>query len=147
MKLSHSLEDYLETILFLEEKNRVARVKDIAHRLGVQMPSVTGALKTLKQKGLVDYEKNSFITLTGAGLQEAQRVEKKHTILKKLLYEILGLEEEEAEEEACQMEHALSDTTARRLRGLVDYLYKNPADNLPSSREAWINLLEKKSIP
>ena len=58
-QLSTSLEDYLEAIIRLEKANRVARVKDIAGALNVQMPSVTGALKTLRDKGYVDYERNS----------------------------------------------------------------------------------------
>ena len=70
-ELSASIEDYLEAIGHLEKQNRVARVKDIAERLNVQMPSVTGALKVLRGKGLVNYERNSYITLTEDGLKVA----------------------------------------------------------------------------
>ncbi len=55
------MEDYLETILLLERANKVARVKEIAERMSVQMPSVTAALKALKTRGLVEYEKNSSL--------------------------------------------------------------------------------------
>ncbi len=81
IKLTPSLEDYLETILQLEKKNRVARVKDIAQELGVQMPSVTGALKNLRSKGMIEYEKNSFINLTPQGMDIAVKVYEKHKLI------------------------------------------------------------------
>ena len=77
-ELSSSIEDYLEAIGSLERENRVARVKDIAERLDVQMPSVTGALKVLRGKGLVNYERNSYITLTEEGLKIADSISLKH---------------------------------------------------------------------
>ena len=66
-ELSQSLEDYLETILELQKSNKVARVKDIAAKKGVQRGTVTGALKTLAGKHLINYEPYSFITLTPKG--------------------------------------------------------------------------------
>src|SRR6056297_2339471 len=109
MKLTRSMEDYLEAILLLEKQNQEARVKDIADHLGVRMPSVTGALKNLRAKGLIDYEKNSFITLTGIGLEKAEEVVEKHQTLFQFLHTILGLEAEDAEEEACRIEHSLGN--------------------------------------
>ncbi|PIE05043.1 MAG: iron (metal) dependent repressor, partial [Spirochaetales bacterium] len=105
--LTPSMEDYLEAILILEEKNRVARVKDIAEMLSVQMPSVTGALKSLKSRGLVNYEKNSFINLTPSGMETAQAIFYKHKILVEFFSKALGLEGKHAEEEACLIEHAI----------------------------------------
>ena len=81
-KLTPSLENYLEAILFIETRNRVARVKDIADHLKVQMSSVTVALKNLKGKGLVSYEKNSFIVLTEKGKVIAVNTQKKHDIIR-----------------------------------------------------------------
>jgi len=122
VKLTPSLEDYLEAILQLEEKNRVARVKDIAEKLSVQMPSVTGALKNLKSKGMIEYEKNSFINLTETGKELAEIVLKKHQILVQFMEEILLLDTEKAEEEACRIEHSIDQTTARRIKNLSRHL-------------------------
>ena len=122
LKLTPSLEDYLEAILQLEEKNRVARVKDIAEKLSVQMPSVTGALKNLKGKGLIDYEKNSFINLTEQGKEIAETILKKHHILVSFLEKGLLIEPGKAEEEACKIEHSIDLDTARRIKNISDYL-------------------------
>ena len=121
-KLTTSLEDYLEAILFLEEKNRVARVKDIAEYLSVQMPSVTGALKTLRVKELVEYERNSFINLTKEGLKIAKSIRKKHDILHGFLKNILLLSEDIADDEACKIEHAIDQSTAVRINNLTDFI-------------------------
>lgn len=125
LKLTPSLEDYLEAILQLEEKNRVARVKDIAELLSVQMPSVTGALKNLKGKGLIDYEKNSFINLTEQGKDIAETILKKHHILVKFLEESLLIERGKAEEEACRIEHSIDLDTARRIKNISTYLIES----------------------
>lgn len=128
IKLTPSLEDYLEAILQLEEKNRVARVKDIAEKLSVQMPSVTGALKNLKSKGMIEYEKNSYINLTDQGKVLAKAVLKKHTILLSFLEKTLFLGPEKAAEEACRIEHSIDQETAKRLENLNSYLSKNYSD-------------------
>ena len=128
IKLTPSLEDYLEAILQLEEKNRVARVKDIAEKLSVQMPSVTGALKNLKSKGMIEYEKNSFINLTDQGKVLAKAVLKKHTILLRFLEQTLFLAPEKAAVEACRIEHSIDQETAKRLENLSSYLTENFSD-------------------
>jgi len=115
------MEDYLETILILERKNRVARVKDIASMLNVQMPSVTGALKNLRDRGLIHYEKNSFINLTEEGMAKAERVKKKHFILLRFLESVLDERGDEAENEACSLEHHLSLNTALKIERLTEY--------------------------
>ncbi len=125
LKLTPSLEDYLEAILLLEEKNRVARVKDIAEKLSVQMPSVTGALKNLKGKGLIDYEKNSFINLTEQGKEIAETILKKHHILVSFLEEGLLIDHLKAEEEACRIEHSIDQDTARRIKNISRFLKNN----------------------
>ncbi|MDA3957008.1 metal-dependent transcriptional regulator [Oceanispirochaeta sp.] len=122
VKLTPSLEDYLEAILQLEKINRVARVKDIAEKLSVQMPSVTGALKNLKSKGMIEYEKNSFINLTARGKELAEIVLKKHNILVTFLEETLLLDTGKAEDEACRIEHSIDLDTAKRIKNLSSYL-------------------------
>lgn len=134
-KLTTSLEDYLEAILFLEEKNRVARVKDIAEYLSVQMPSVTGALKTLRSKGLVEYERNSFINLSKDGMKIAKSIRKKHDILKRFLRTVLLLDEDLAEDEACKIEHSIDQSTAMRIKKLTEYMSERIEKNDPDSAE------------
>jgi len=119
------MEDYLETILLLEKKNRVARVKDIAHELSVQMPAVTGALKNLRNRALVEYEKNSFINLTPKGLTLAREVFRRHEILVDFFKLGLGLEGDSAEQQACQIEHAINQDTAERFSKLTRWIKEN----------------------
>ncbi len=128
-KLTPSMEDYLETILLLEQKNRVARVKDIAGKLSVQMPSVTGALKSLKSRDLVEYEKNSFINLTPKGLKLAKAILQRHEILVEFFSLALGLEGEHAEEQACSVEHAIDQDTAGRFQNLTRWIKSNNKDS------------------
>ncbi len=141
--LSPSLEDYLEAILSLEEKNRVARVKDIADLLNVQMPSVTGALKNLKKKQLVNYQKNSYISLTEEGLEIAHSIQDKHSILTNFLETVLFVNHDKAEDIACKMEHALDPDTMQRLHNCTEYM-KSQFSNKAISRESWNSILSKR---
>ncbi|MFP4444337.1 MAG: metal-dependent transcriptional regulator [Spirochaetia bacterium] len=120
--LSGSLEDYLEAILILEKKNRVARVKDIAEFLNVNMSSVSGAVKNLKARGLINYKKNSYIVLTDTGSQQARFIFRKHSIILDFLENILLLPRDRAEQEACRMEHTIGKDTTQRLSRLCGYL-------------------------
>ena len=129
LELTPSMEDYLETILLLEQKNRVARVKDIAGALSVQMPSVTGALKSLKSRSLVEYEKNSFINLTPKGLKLAGAVLQRHKILVEFFRVALGLEGKKAENQACRMEHVIDQDTALRFQNITRWI--QTSDNSP----------------
>lgn len=132
-QLTQSLEDYLEAIYNLESKKRVARVKEIAETLNVKMPSVSGALKNLKNKGLIDYEKNSYITLTETGEKIARTIDRKHQILDDFLRGILKLNEEEAAEKACQIEHIIDLKTALRIDNLNSFLREKHAELVESS--------------
>ncbi|MBN1647659.1 MAG: metal-dependent transcriptional regulator [Spirochaetales bacterium] len=141
-KLSPSQEDYLESILELEISNRVARVKDIAEHLNVSMPSVTGALKQLKNKGLIDYEKNSYITLTDEGKNLAAKIFERHNSLDLFLREILLIEPERAKDEACKAEHAISQDTIRRLTKLSSFMKKRVLSEIKESE--WEKILNIK---
>ncbi len=107
-KLSQSLEDYLEMvhILCLENKG-CAHVKDIAERLSVKMPSVNKAMNELKKYDLVIQEPYTGISLTANGKKAAARILARHFLLKSLLIK-LGVNEKNANEDACKMEHILS---------------------------------------
>ena len=94
--LSESLENYLEIILDLEKTQKVARVKDIAQKMGVLRGTVTGALKNLSEKGLINYEPYSFITLTKNGTAIAREITRRHEIIKKFLENVLLLDSQKA---------------------------------------------------
>jgi DtxR family transcriptional regulator, Mn-dependent transcriptional regulator len=105
--LSASQEDYLEAILQLERSSRVARVSDIASQLNVSRPSVTGALKGLVERGLVDHARYGHATLTETGTRLALDVERRHLAIRDFLTDVLGIEGEQAETTACRLEHVL----------------------------------------
>lgn len=106
-ELSSTLEDYLQTIYRLEERNRVARPRDIAEEQGVARSTVTSALQSLSDKGLINYEPYELITLTPEGRERADRLVTRHRIVREFLEQVLGLEAERAEDTACNMEHAV----------------------------------------
>jgi DtxR family transcriptional regulator, Mn-dependent transcriptional regulator len=116
MRLTASLEDYLEAIWLLVRRHQVARVRDIAGHLKVGMPSVTAALKSLAQRKLVNYEAYGFVTLTEEGAALAQSITGRHDDLRRFLGEVLGLDAVTAEANACRMEHAVDETVLTRLR-------------------------------
>jgi DtxR family Mn-dependent transcriptional regulator len=138
-KLTPSLEDYLEAILDLEEKYRVARVKDIATQLKVQMPSVTGALKNLREKELVNYERNSYISLTKKGMEIAKQIRKKHLILTRFLHETLCIEADLAEDQACKIEHIIDSDTTSRIAQLADFIRDRVLKDMPM--DEWKKIL------
>lgn len=114
-ELTANMEDYLEAIMALQVEQKVARVRDIARRLNVKMPSVTGAVKNLAEKGLVNYERYSFVTLTPKGRVIAEEISRRHRIIYDFLTGILGVGSETAEQDACRIEHAVSPETVARL--------------------------------
>lgn len=115
-----STEDCLEIIAKLAEKEGHAHVSDIARQLGVKKPSVTATLKTLAEKGLVQYESYHPVELTRKGSQIATNVIKKHQTLKCFLTQCLKLPAEHADELACKLEHQLDDVALERLRQFVN---------------------------
>jgi DtxR family transcriptional regulator, Mn-dependent transcriptional regulator len=120
LHLSENLEDYLETILELQETKSVARSKDIADKLDVKRGSVTGMLKKLSEKELINYEPYGYVTLTPLGKNIAVEIERKHSFLKNFFRQILGLDEETAEETACHMEHVMSKQTFNKFKAFIE---------------------------
>jgi len=125
-RLSESMEDYLETILGLEKQYKVARVKDIADKMGILRGSVTSALKQLADKDLINYKPYSYITLTKKGGMIAKEITKKHNIISGFLQNVLLLEPGNAEANACRMEHAMDDSAIERLVQFIEYIYYCP---------------------
>jgi len=133
-KLTSSLEDYLEAVWTLVQRNKVARVRDIAEALGVGMPSVTAALKKLSRRGLVNYDPYQVVTLTEAGQAEAQKIGRTHDFLQTFLSGVLGLEANAAEANACRMEHAMDAELLERLRCFVEFI-----DRCPRTGQTWVD--------
>ncbi len=136
--ISAKMEDYLEAILDLEGEQRVVRVKDIAERLQVTTPSVTGALKALKARQLVQHESYGYVTLTSRGRELARQVHDRHQAIVDFLGSILHLQPEEAESDACGLEHALGAQALDRMLYLTQFLHDHPG-----VYQEWLEHLER----
>ncbi len=117
--LSESMEDYIEAIYLLEKNNKVARVTDVGKELKVKKASVVAALNFLKSMDFITHEHYGYITLTRKGREIAERVYKKHRILYDFLSNTLNVDKTKAKEEACAIEHALSEDTVDKLVSFV----------------------------
>jgi len=134
LKLSASLEDYLEVIYDIVRHKQAARAKDIADRLHVRAPSVTGALRLLSEKGLINYAPYDIITMTRDGERIARDVTRRHEALKTFFTKILCVDEQEAGDIACRLEHEISPNILKRLKKIVDFI-----DQCPRAGWQWIN--------
>ena len=110
MKIHKSAEDYLEKILMLSEHKGYVRSVDIATGLSVSKPSVSVAMKHLREDGYIAMDKDNYITLTDAGMEIARRVYDRHKALTEILIRI-GVSPEVAQEDACKVEHDISAET------------------------------------
>ena len=110
MKIRQSAEDYLEAMLILQEEHGYIRSIDIAKKLGVTKPSVSYAVKRLRENGYINMDANGPITLAPAGYKIAKRIYERHKALTAFL-EKLGVSKEQAEEDACKIEHDISYET------------------------------------
>jgi DtxR family Mn-dependent transcriptional regulator len=124
--LSASLEDYLEVIFHLEQSNRVARAKDIADQMNVQRASVTGALKALAGRGLINYSPYSYITLTSSGRNIARDVIHRHEVLKEFFITALRMSPDQADTNACAIEHKINPEGIDRLVRFLEFIKMCP---------------------
>ncbi|MDL2233616.1 metal-dependent transcriptional regulator [Ruminococcaceae bacterium OttesenSCG-928-L11] len=113
-------EDYLETILRLEDGGSDVRSIDVATEMGVSRPSVNKAIGVLKKAGMVEQKPYGRIHLTDLGRAQAQAVTGRHEMLKRFLVRILGVDPVIADTDACKMEHVVSEETMAKLAGFVD---------------------------
>ncbi|HTY23208.1 MAG TPA: metal-dependent transcriptional regulator [Desulfomonilaceae bacterium] len=132
--LTSAMEDYLEAIYHLEQERRIARVRDIAVRLGVKMSSVSSALKSLGSRGFIRYDPHQYITLTERGIEKAKQIVRKHEILKRFLSRVLKLDEPSAEDNACRIEHHLDPEVIEKLVRFVEFIELCPMD-----QERWLD--------
>lgn len=115
MRTSESAEMYLETILLLTEKQTHVRAIDVAHSTGYTKPSISRALGLLKAEGRIEVDEAGYITLTQAGRALASRILERHHIICEFLVG-LGVSPETADDDACKMEHIISDETLEKMR-------------------------------
>ena len=110
MNVKESGEMYLETIYILSQRSASVRAVDVGTEMGFSKPSVSRALGILKKEGFIETDSDGFIKLTDSGAERASRIYERHTLLTKLFVG-LGVDEDTAAEDACRIEHYLSDKT------------------------------------
>jgi DtxR family Mn-dependent transcriptional regulator len=137
-RITPTMEDYLEAIFNLAKEKRVVRVRDIAKKLGVRMPTVTNMLKTLSDKGLIDYEKYEYLELTGKGSDVGSDIDQRHQILREFLTDILKIDFDQADEDACKVEHAVSPTTLDRFMEFMRFI-----EDCPRGGEDWLRYFDE----
>ena len=119
MKLHASGEDYLEAVLVLQRKKGMVRSVDVARHMGVSKPSVCHAVATLKEGGFLTMDGDFFLRLTDVGREVAEQTYEKHCFFTRLLVEA-GVEQKTAEQDACRMEHVISENSFRHLKQSMD---------------------------
>ncbi|HEG43424.1 MAG TPA: DtxR family transcriptional regulator [Phycisphaerales bacterium] len=132
-KLSASLEDYLEAIFWIIQSKGAARAKDIADRLDVKASSVTGALQSLKEKKYINYAPYDVVTLTSSGLKVAEKVVRRHQILKDFFVEVLGVDADIANDGACKLEHSIPRSIVEKLVEFMEFV-----EVCPRGGEDWV---------
>ncbi|OUJ18814.1 Mn-dependent transcriptional regulator DtxR family [Methanonatronarchaeum thermophilum] len=132
--VTEGVEDYLEAISKALEKNEKARTNEIALQLDVSASSVTEMLQKLDKQGYIDYEKYQGVTLTNKGKEIADDVIETHEAIRRLFL-MLGVSKENAEKDACKVEHHLSDETITQLKKFVKYIEETFEGDLSTVRE------------
>ncbi|MCR5260548.1 MAG: metal-dependent transcriptional regulator [Candidatus Gastranaerophilales bacterium] len=117
---SASKEDYLELIYELSQDNANFKAVDIANKMNISRASVSEALKKLSEQGYIVYEKYKQAALTAKGLETAKKVLNKHNVLCKFFKEYLNLSEEEAQINACRIEHVITETAFQKIQDIVN---------------------------
>lgn len=115
MRIHESAENYLETILALSQKKQFVRSIDVVNEMNFSKPSVSVAMKHLREDGHIVMDENGYITLTDSGLEIANNIYERHKLLSALLIK-LGVEQEIAKEEACRIEHDISQDTFVKIK-------------------------------
>ena len=126
MVIRESAEDYLESILMLRERHGQVRSIDIVNQLGYSKPSVSIAMKKLRENGYISMAEDGLITLTDSGMEIASRVYQRHRVITEL-FVLLGVGREQAAEDACRVEHDLSPETFSRILDFVQEKQKADA--------------------
>lgn len=115
MKIQESAENYLETILVLSKSNPYVRSIDIVNEMGFSKPSVSIAMKKLRENGYLFMDDKGHITLSESGNEIAEKIYERHTVLSRML-ENLGVDHDTAAEDACRIEHVISEQTFDKIK-------------------------------
>ncbi len=118
MKIQESAENYLEAILMIKNKKGVVRSIDIANELEFSKPSVSVAMKNLRENGYIDVDENGYITLLESGREIAEKMYERHTTLSHWLIS-LGVPEKIAVEDACRIEHVISSESFDAIKKII----------------------------
>ena len=118
MTINESVEDYLEAILVLKEKNGMVRSIDVVHHMNYSKPSVSRAMSRLRENGYITMDQEGWLGLTDAGREIAERIYERHRLLTEWLT-ALGVDPEVAREDACRMEHDISAETFNCIRAHI----------------------------
>lgn len=137
LQITPTMEDYMEAIFLLNKEKGGIRVKNIAKKLGVKMPTVTNMLKTLNEKGLIDYEKHEYLELTDKGLAVGKEIDKRHNVIRDFLFNVLKIDSGVADDEACKMEHGMSQETLTRLTKFMEFI-----QSCPRAGSGWLDYFE-----
>ncbi len=129
--LTRSNEDYLEAILVLGLEQGIVRVRDLAEYLQVKAPSVATAMKKLTAEGLVQHEHYGHVELTSQGFELAEEIHRRHKLLFRFLHDFLGLDEDIASQDACEIEHWLSPQAITRIIQFLEFMEACPYDDEP----------------
>ncbi len=125
MRIQESGEMYLETIYVLIKQNGHVRSVDVAEHMGYSKPSISRAMGLLKNGGFIEIATDGAITLTESGVAVAEKIYERHTLLTRLLVN-LGVSEETALEDACKLEHAISDESFEAIKKHINHYGKEP---------------------
>ncbi|MBD3257836.1 MarR family transcriptional regulator [candidate division GN15 bacterium] len=133
MKLTAAQQDYLEAIYRLEQEQDSGsiRVSDIAERLGTRLPTVSRTVRKLTDAGLLEHPVRGTVSLTPDGRSTAAQFVHRHDDVVEFFRDVLGLTKDEAEENACQIEHGLTNAAAQRLHEFLDFV-----DSLPEAHRS-----------
>ena len=135
--LTATMEDYLEAIFDLDKDKKVVRVRDIAKRLDVKMPTVTSMLRNLNNRGLVNYEKYEYVELTESGADVGREMHRRHQVLYRFLTDVLKIDMRTANDEACRMEHVLSESSLTNLTDFMEFI-----QSCPRAGESWLRYFD-----
>ena len=119
--ISENIEEYLEVLYKFGGKNTFVSTTTLSHELGIAPGSVTQMLKKLEDLGYIEYTPYKGASLTTEGIKIAQKITRKHRILEKFLKEILKIKDENIHEQACEMEHSLSDEAERAICHMLEH--------------------------
>ncbi len=125
-KVTTSIEDYIEAIYEITQRERAARVKDISRKLNVTYPSISGILKKLVEMGLVRHERYGDVILTPKGERLGKDISERHKILFDFMHRILKIPHDIAQKDACGMEHSMSPETREAFLGFIKFVQTCP---------------------